>query len=69
MELTEDQKYLIRGLKSLGAEGEEVVGIMLALETEDQVADMIEWLRSQGQSGVRPTMSDVIGKMLEIVKE
>ncbi len=69
MELTEDQKYLIRGLKSLGAEGEEVVGIMLALETEDQVADMIEWLRAQIKSKIYPTMSDVIGKTMEIFQQ
>ena len=62
MELTPAQKHLIRWLKVIGAEEDEVIGIMLLMDTPEKRDRLMSWMAEN----LEITVSDVIEKSLDI---
>ena len=44
MSLTKNQRTLIQGLKILGFEKEDVVAIMLLMETDEMADTLLDWI-------------------------
>ena len=64
MELTPAQKHLIRGLKVMGVQEDDMVGIMLLMDTPKKRDTLMCWM-AENQTA---TPSDIIGKSMDIEK-
>ncbi len=64
MELTPAQKHLIRGLKVMGVQENDVIGIMLLMDTPKKRDDLMRWMAENRTA----TPSDIIGKAMDIEK-
>ena len=64
MELTEDQKLLIHGLKLFGVETDEMLGIMLALKTLEQQNELMLWMSDHQKA----TPSEIVGKTMDMIR-
>lgn len=62
MELTNIQKHLINGLMIFGVEEVAIVGIVSALNEEEQQCRLMEWM-SENQ---KATQEDIFEKVAEI---
>ena len=63
--LTPAQQHLIRGLKIMGVEQDEMVGIMLLMDTPKKRDKLMMWMSKN--EGATP--SDILGKAMEISKQ
>ena len=64
MELTPAQKYLIHWLKVMGVQEDDVIGIMLLMDTPKKRDDLMCWMAENRTA----TSSDIIGKAMDIEK-
>lgn len=63
MALTNIQKYLIAGLRIFNVEKDAIVGIVSALETEEQQCRLMEWMAEHEGA----TTSQILRETVEIV--
>ena len=63
MELSREEIYLIRFLKSIGAEEKDIICIALLLKTEDNFRDLNEWMSVQEKA---PTLNECLKKAVVI---
>ena len=64
MELTQAQKHLIHWLKVMGVQEDDMVGIMLLMDTPKKRDTLMCWM-AENQTA---TPSDIIGKAMDIEK-
>lgn len=62
MELTNIQKHLIVGLRIFGVEKDAIVGIVSAMETEEQQCALMEWMAENE----RAKTPEILKKVAEI---
>ena len=60
--LTPAQQHLIKWLKVVGVEEDEMVGIMLLMNTPKKRDDLMMWMFQHKEA----TPSDILGKAMEI---
>ncbi len=60
--VTPMQQHLIRGLKIMGVSEDEMVGIMLLMDTPKKQDELIMWMSKHREA----TPSDILGKAMEI---
>ena len=60
--LTPAQKHLIKWLKVMKVEEDEMIGIMFLMDTPKKRDDLMMWMSHHQQA----TPSDILGKALEI---
>ena len=63
-ELSTNQKNLIQVLKYLKLEEDAIIGIVLSLKSDNQIADMAEYL----SANPRATQSQILAKSVELSK-
>ncbi len=64
MELTPAQKHLICWLKVMGMNEDDVIGIMLLMDTPKKRDDLMRWMAENRTA----TPSDIIRKAMDIAK-
>ena len=64
MKLTPAQKHLIHWLKFMGVEEDEMLGIMLLLDTQKLRDDMMAWMCKHPEAST----SDLLGKAMNLSK-
>lgn len=63
--LTPAQQHLIKGLKIMRVEEDEMIGIMLLMDTPEKQDQLMMWM-SKNQ---KATPSDILGKAMEISRQ
>ena len=66
MALTEKEKLIIRGAKIIGADRNEITAILIALRNPKQQEELLKWMERFIEEA---TLSDLIGKTIDIIKE
>ena len=62
MELTPAQKHLIHWLKVMGVQEDEVIGIMLLMDTPEKRDNLMGWM----SKNLKATPSEIIGTAMDI---
>lgn len=68
MALTEHQEQLIQGLKILGFKKEDVVAIMLLMETDEMADTLLDWIVENNREE-KLTYGQIQRKALALIKQ
>lgn len=69
MELSEAQKILIGGLELLNLNKDNIIMVLLMLQSESQIIQMLEWLKQAFEEKRYPTQKQVMDMAQKIMQE
>ena len=68
MAISEAQKILVGGLKLINLQKDNIIMVGLMLQSESQIAQMLEWLNQNFKKEIYPTQQQVMDKAQEIMQ-
>ena len=68
MAISEAQKILVGGLKLITLQKDNISMVGLMLQSESQIAQMLEWLNQNFKKEIYPTQQQVMDKAQEIMQ-
>ena len=68
MAISEAQKIVVVGLKLINLQKDNIIMVGLMLQSESQIAQMLEWLNQNFKKEIYPTQQQVMDKAQEIMQ-